>query len=165
MGCLSPERLACLDESSKECFGERGQLRRNAEQICRRLDWLDKPERLLLEMIYEQGLSIRKTAVILQRSPSTVARRIRSLVRGLFSPEYQMCLHCRSRLTGLQMNIARQYYVQQKSRRQIARSCRISLYAVERQLKQVARVIGNAELFTAEAKKLSAREGVQAWCG
>jgi DNA-binding CsgD family transcriptional regulator len=165
MGCLAPEAWKCLDESSNDFSRGRSALRENAEQICRRLDWLDKPDRLLLEMVYEQGLSLRKTAALLHRSPSTVTRRICTLLKGLFSREYQLCLQSRSRLTPLQMNIARQYYVQKKSRRRIAQFHRISLYAVQRQLRQVKAVIDCAERSKAPLKQAKPSEGASSCCG
>lgn len=118
------------------------------EQVCRRLDWLEKPDRLLLEMIFEQGLSVRKTAAIFQQNPSTVARRVRSILQGLFSSEYQICLRFQAELTPLQMNIARRYFVQKKSRRAIAQDCRLSRYALQRHLERLNSLIRRGSAFS-----------------
>ncbi|MEJ5260032.1 MAG: helix-turn-helix domain-containing protein [Anaerohalosphaeraceae bacterium] len=134
MGCWRAGALENWPDRPVGFRGNRELVRDAAEQICRRLEWLELSDRLLLEMIYEQGMSVRKAAVILQKSPSTIARRIRARVQGLFSPEYQICLQHRMELSDLQMSIARCYYVQKKSRRAIARFLGISRYALQRHL-------------------------------
>ncbi|HOK67750.1 MAG TPA: helix-turn-helix domain-containing protein [Anaerohalosphaeraceae bacterium] len=148
MGCLRAGALQNWADLPVGFRGNREAVRDAAEQICRRLEWLDKPERLLLEMVYEQGMSIRKIAAVLGQNPSTVARRIRSLVEGLFSPEYQICLRCRSELTPLQMSIARHYFVRKKSRRWLARFHRISLYALNRHLETMTAFIDRQKVFS-----------------
>jgi len=148
MGCLRAGAWQNWPDLPNGFRENRDRIRAAAEQICRRLDWLDKPERLLLEMVYEQGMSVRKIAAVLGQNPSTVARRIHSLVEGLFSPEYQICLRGRSRLTSLQMSIARHYFVRKKSRRWLARFHRISLYALNRHLETINLFIERQKVFS-----------------
>ncbi len=144
---------------------ERTALRQSAERVCSRLDWLDKPDRILLEMVYEQGLSIRKIAAVLRQNPSTVARRLRLLVDGLFSPEYQICLLCRRQLSPLQMSIARQFFVQKKSRRWMAEFHHLTLYALRRQLDQLSVLIEEHKHLGMSDAGTAAHAGAEGWCG
>lgn len=147
MGCLN-EKAGAVFCTRQGGFERRTTpLREFAEQVCRRLEWLEKPDRLLLEMIYEQGFSIRKIAGILRRNPSTVSRRVHSLLDGLFSSDYQICLCLRRELTPLEMSIARQRFVLKKSQRAMAASHSISLYALRRHLKKLAAVIEKHRTF------------------
>lgn len=160
MGCWRAGALENWPDRPVGFRGDRDAVRDAAEQICRRLEWLELSDRLLLEMIYEQGMSVRKAAVILQKSPSTVARRIRARVQGLFSTDYQICLRHRTELSDLQMSIARYYYVQKKSRRAISRFLGISRYALQRHLDKLRGLVERERGFS-ESGPAAASRGCQ----
>jgi len=159
MGCLN-EKAGAVFCTPQGGFERRTTaLREFAEQVCRRLEWLEKPDRLLLEMIYEQGFSIRKIAGILRQNPSTVSRRVRSLLDGLFSSDYQVCLRLRGQLTPLEMSIARQRFVLHKSQRAMAASHSISIYALRRHLKKLAAAIEKYRTFGTPAGTAAGSRG------
>jgi hypothetical protein len=110
--------------------------------ICSRLDWLQGRDRILVEMIYDRGLSYRTVAELTGRRPSSICRRIRTLIRRLLCREYQICLLRRNQLTFLQMCIARERFILGMSRSAIAERHQISLYCVDQHLQHLAGLTG-----------------------
>ncbi len=115
--------------------------RDRADLICRRLSWLDEPDRLLLELVYLRGSTCRQIAGLRGLRTSSVTRRVRKLTNQLTRPDYPLCLRHRSELTPLELKIARDWFAAGLSRREIARRRGLSLYQVDRILRRLKALV------------------------
>lgn len=95
-----------------------------------RLNLLAGTDKLLMTMYIEHGNSIRQIARIRGAAESSIARRIRAISKRLTDGPYIDCLRCRDKLTGLQLAIAKDYYLMGLSMRRIAAKRRWSYYRV-----------------------------------
>jgi len=130
-----------------ECPQSAGHAQRTAERqkfsdlILHRLSWLEEQDRLLLELVYEKGLSYRQIARLTGIRESSISRRVRKLTGRLLNRTYSLCLLHRSELSPMQLCIARNRYVLGKSRRDIACQLRITLYSVDRHLQRLEKIL------------------------
>ena len=139
MRCLQMDFAASADPKQKIGSGRQDlAIKEFSRLISSRLDWLQGRDRILAEMVYERGLSYRTVAELTGMRPSSISRRVRTIVRRLLSREYQRCLLRRSQLTFLQMSIARERFILGMSRAAISSRHQISLYSVDRHLRQLA---------------------------
>ena len=120
--------------------------RRNKVELLRsRVYLLRGRDRLLMTMYLENGNSINQMARISGKSPSTVYRRVRKLVKVLLDGEYIKCLRFRTRFSKTEMLFAREYFMEGYSYRKIARRHRVSAYKVSKMVKGVREVLDENE--------------------
>ena len=130
-----------------------------SDAICRRLSWLSGQDRLLLEMVYRRGLSCRQIACLMNLPASSVSRRIQKLTGRLLSRDYSICLLHRGQLVSLQLKIARDRFAAGLTRKAIARRHHISLYRVDRHLRDLRKLIAKYRSEQTKKKIFHLREG------
>lgn len=99
--------------------------RDRTELLQRRANLLDSYERLLMTMYLEKQLSYRQIARLTGTSEARVSRKINRLLKQLLESQYLTCMRNRHRFSRTQMQIAKQYFLEGLSLRQIAqkRNC------------------------------------------
>jgi predicted DNA-binding protein YlxM (UPF0122 family) len=115
---------------SEQTINVKGLHRGGIEMLRSRLNLLAGTDKLLMTMYIEHGNSIRQIARIRGAAESSIARRIRAISKRLTDGPYIDCLRCRDKLTGLQLAIAKDYYLMGLSMRRIAAKRRWSYYRV-----------------------------------
>lgn len=113
------------------------------ETLRHRCHWLSAPDRILMQMVFDKGSSLRQIARLTGRSPSTVCRRVNRLLNLLIAREVVAVLRRRGRVDDADIRIVRDYFIQGCSQRMIARRLNLSLYRV-RTILQAARSIIDA---------------------
>ena len=111
------------------------------ELLRSRLNLLSGTDKLLMTMYIEHGNSIRQIARIRGVTETSIARRIRAISKRLASGPYIDCLRCRDKLTGLQLAIAKDYYLIGHSMRRIVAKRRWSYYRVRDTLIEIRSII------------------------
>lgn len=155
---LKESFLTNSKEPGKQAIRPAG-IQEHTDMICRRLYWLEDHDRLLLEMIYEKGLSCRQIASITNRRASSISRRVQKLTGRLLGREYPICLSYRRELSRLQLKIARDRFVADLSRPAIARRHGISLYRVDCHLRCLRKLLAKHTPAQTKIKLFYLREG------
>lgn len=119
--------------------------RSGIELLRSRLNLLTGTDRLLMTMYIEHGNSIRQIARIRGATEASIARRIRAISKRLANGPYIDCLRCRDKLTGLQLAIAKDYYLMGLSIRRIAAKRRWSRYRVRSALIEIRSIVNKPQ--------------------
>jgi len=119
----------------------KGLHRGGIEMLRSRLNLLSGTDKLLMTMYIEHGNSIRQIARIRGASETSVARRIRAIIKRLTDSPYIDCLRNRDKLTSRQLAIAKDYYLMGLSMRQIAAKRRWSYYRVREALNEIRSIV------------------------
>ncbi len=132
---------APLSARSRPPHGEA--VRRMADRIdlirCR-AELLMGRDRALIQMYLDNAGTYRQMARLAGVNEANVARRIHKLVRRLLDGQYITCLHYRDKFTEEQIEMARDYFVDGLSMREIANRHETTYYAVRRTMKQIQRL-------------------------
>lgn len=116
--------------------------RKNADMLRNRLDLLDGNDRVLMRMYLEAGSSFRQMARLAGVNEGTVARRIRSTTRRLVNGQYLNCLRHREKLTAMELNVAKDYYLKALPMRSISARRGWSYYHTQRTIGKIRRLLG-----------------------
>ena len=119
----------------------KGLHRGGIELLASRLNLLTGTDKLLMVMYIEHNNSIRQIARIRSATETSIARRIRAISKRLTDGPYIDCLRCRDKLTGLQLAIAKDYYLRGLSMRRIAAERRWSYYRVRDTLIEIRSIV------------------------
>ena len=125
----------------------RAQERCSVERLLERAEYLDPPERLLLEQILCGGVAVEHLARLAGTEPRKLQRKVRRLIAALGHPNAEWIVRHGHKLAGLQRQIAIRLWMQGLSLRQTARRLDLSLHDV----RQHAQVI-NGLLSAAQAR-------------
>ena len=123
-----------LPNSVKDGFDDRIDLIRCRAQL------LTGRDRALVGMYLDNVGTFRQMARLAGVNEANVARRIHKVIRRLLDGQYITCLHYRDRFTDEQIEIARDYFVDGLSMREIADRHEITAYAVRQTMKQIQRL-------------------------
>lgn len=115
---------------SAETVYFRRQRREMVEALRRRVDLLRGRDRLLMKMYLENCNTIGQLARLSGRNPSSVYRRIRRLTRLLVDGEYIRCLKSREKFSRLELEIAREHFLDGKNYKEIAERHGLTRYRV-----------------------------------
>jgi predicted DNA-binding protein YlxM (UPF0122 family) len=115
------------------------------ELVRSRLNLLTGTDKLLMTMYIEHGNSIRQIARVRSTSETSIARRIRAISKRLVDGPYIDCLRCRDKLTGLQLAIAKDYYLIGLSMRRIAEKRCWSRYRVRSALIEIRSIVNEPQ--------------------
>jgi len=124
--------------------------RDRTELLARRANLLGTYDRLLLTMYLDKQLSYRQIARLTGASEARISRRINRLIKRLLEGQYLTCIRNRRRFSRTQMQIAKQYFLEGLSLRQIARKRNCSYYHVRLTVAQLRKTI--EQLSTANQK-------------
>ena len=108
--------------------------------IRNRAELLTGKDRTLVQMYLDNAGTFRQMARLAGVNEANVARRIHKLIKRLLDGQYITCLQYRDRLTQEQIEIARDYFVDGLSMREIAYRHEISYYAVRQAVKEIQRL-------------------------
>jgi len=113
------------------------QYRDRIDMLRGRLELLSGQDRVLLKMYLENGTTFRQMAAVAGVNEATIARRIYKLIRRLLDGEYIICLRNRKSFTRLEMQIAKNYFLDGLSQRKISLQRKCSVYRVRQTLKKI----------------------------
>jgi predicted DNA-binding protein YlxM (UPF0122 family) len=118
-------------------------VRRMADRIdlirCR-AELLTGRDRALVQMYLDNTGTFRQMARVAGVNEANVARRIHKIIRRLLDGQFITCLHYREKFTQEQIEMARDYFVDGLSMREIAYRHETSYYEVRRTMKQIQRL-------------------------
>lgn len=118
--------------------------RKSADILRNRLDLLDGDDRVLMRMYVEAGSSFRQMARLAGVNEVTVARRIRSTTRRLVNGQYLNCLRHREKLTAIELDIAKDYYLKALPMKGISARRGWTYYRTQRTICKIRRLLGEA---------------------
>ena len=110
------------------------------DMIRSRAELLKGRDRALIEMYLDKQGTFSQMARLAGVNEANVARRIHKLIRRLLDGQYITCLHYRDKFTEEQIEMARDYFVDGLSMREIADRHEITYYSVRRTMKQIQRL-------------------------
>lgn len=102
--------------------------RDGADLLKRQAELLTGVDRTLLTMYIQAGCSFHQLGRLTGMNRSSVARRIRKIIRRLSDHTYLVCLENRSRFTDLELAVLRDHLVRGQSLAQIAREHAVCYY-------------------------------------
>jgi predicted DNA-binding protein YlxM (UPF0122 family) len=105
-----------------------------------RVEMLAGVDRVLMEMYLNHNASLSQMAVLAGVNETSMIRHIRKLVRRLLDDSYTTCLRSRDRLTDIQLEMAKEYFVGNLSMREIAEKHNTTFYIVRKTIKQIQRI-------------------------
>jgi predicted DNA-binding protein YlxM (UPF0122 family) len=111
------------------------------EMLRSRLNLLTGTDKLLMTMYIKNGNSIRQIARICGVAETSIARRMQKIIRRLTDGPYIDCLRSRDKLTDRQLSIAKDYFLEGLSMRQIAAKRHWSYYRVRNNLIEIRTII------------------------
>ena len=112
-----------------------------ADLLRTRAEMLPGKEKALIQMYLANGSSFGEMARFAGVSESTIARRVRKLTRRLLGGEYMMCLRRRRCLSSLEQAVAKDYFLEGRSQKEIARKQEFTVYQVRKALRRLQALI------------------------
>jgi len=122
---------------SQKTLDARASYRDRIDLLRSRASLLTGRDKVLMTMYLENGNSFRQLARLAGVSETNIARRIRKLTRGLTDGKYITCIRNRERFTGIEMSIAKDYFLTGLSMKKTASKRRLSYYCVRETLKKI----------------------------
>lgn len=105
-----------------------------------RVEMLAGVDRVLMEMYLNHNASLSQMAVLAGVNETSMIRHIHKLVRRLLDDSYTSCLRSRDKLTDIQLEMAKDYFVGNLSMREIADRHNTTFYIVRKTIKQIQRI-------------------------
>ena len=105
-----------------------------------RAELLRGKDRALVQMYLDNAGTFSQMARLAGVNEANVARRIHKLIKRLLDGQFITCLCMRDRLTQEQIEIARDYFVDGLSMREIADRHEVSYYSVRQTMKKIQRL-------------------------
>jgi len=106
-----------------------------------RAEMLSGKDKALIQMYLANSSSFGEMARFAGVSESTIARRVRKLIRRLLGGEYMMCLHSRAQLNKLEQAVAKDYFLEGRSQKEIARKREFTVYQVRKALRRLQALV------------------------
>jgi predicted DNA-binding protein YlxM (UPF0122 family) len=126
---------------SQKTLEAKNQYRDEIDLLRGRLNLLNGKDKVLMTMYLENGNSFRQIARLTGISDTSIARRINRLTKRLLDSQYIICLRNRDKLSGEQMNIAKDYFLRGLSIRKIAIKRHRSFYHVRETMKKIQSIL------------------------
>jgi predicted DNA-binding protein YlxM (UPF0122 family) len=98
-----------------------------------------------MSMYLDKEMSFRQIALLLNIRPSSVSRRIRKISFELTQGEYISCMKKKKIFTRLQMTIAKDYFINRLSIKQIAERENTSFYHIRKLINEIRYTINNIQ--------------------
>ena len=125
------------------------------DMIRSRARMLEGKEKLLMDMYFERGVSIRQMSKMSGISETTISRRVRRLKERLLGREYLVCVRNSHLLDKKCIKIASQRFIKGLSIKNIAENNKMSIYMVKKIFGKIDEIIERA----AEENTPKAQEG------
>ena len=107
------------------------------DRIRMRADWLEGRDRVLIELVFGQGVPTARLAGMMGVGPRAARRKLRQLVRRLHNPDYLFCLQHRQKFTLSERDLLRRHLVQGMTILQTASLCGCSKHQVEKTIRKL----------------------------
>ena len=107
------------------------------DTVRKRFHLLGNQDRLIISMYFDNKMSYRQIALLLNTYPNSVSKRIRKIIFELTIGKYIFCMKKRDIFTILEMEIAKDYFIRGLSIKQIAKKKNTSFYHIREILKEV----------------------------
>jgi hypothetical protein len=130
--CKKTERIQ--QKINNACRERIDILRNRAEQLTGK-------DRLIMTMYLDNANTFRQLARLAGVNEVTLARRIHRITKRLMDGAYITCLHNRNQFTGLEMKIARDYFLAGLGQRKIAKKRKCTRYQVLKTLRKIQRIV------------------------
>ena len=114
----------------------RNQARERLEQLLCMSNQLNRTDRLMVRMYFENGNTCSQLAHLSGLNPGTVCRRIRKALKRLFVARQIARLSRCQRFSDRDIDLATEYFVVGRSMRKIARRRDISYYRVRKTIRR-----------------------------
>ncbi len=108
-----------------------------AEMLCNRASVLIDTDRTIMQMYFERGASMCSIAELMGVSTSSIARRIKAIVRRLTGDTYRRYVRNEHRLSPDDLEIARDHFIRGLSMRAIARKRQCSFYSIRQSVQRI----------------------------
>ena len=110
-----------------------------------RVSLLAGKDKVLMTMYLENGNSFRQMARLVGVNEASIARRIHKVTKRLIDGEYITCLRNRNKFTGIELDIAKDYFLLGLSMKKIAKKRNSTYYHVRETLKKIQRLVTTIE--------------------
>jgi transposase-like protein len=104
--------------------------RRAGEILWSRMHLLTGEDRALLQMYLERGSTFCQMARLMGVSPTSVARKVRRIIRRLLDDTYALCMANRDDFTGRELALIKDYFVRGLSMARISGEHDVTFYRV-----------------------------------
>ncbi len=122
--------------------------RNTMEAIRHRAQFLSEPDRTLISMYIDNTNSYRQIAKLAGVNEVTVARRIKKILKRLSNNSYDIIsLNC-ERLSKLEQQLAREYFIKGIPLRLIAKKHKLSYYKTRQIISFIKRMTNNKKYHT-----------------
>jgi DNA-directed RNA polymerase specialized sigma24 family protein len=105
-----------------------------ADRILGRANWLARADQLLIEQTIGRGVATKDTARLMHCSTRTIQRRVRQISQRLTDPMVLRIMREGRRWPAPTGEVARRYFVQRQTLRQIAAGTGLTLHHVRKHL-------------------------------
>jgi len=122
---------------STEALEARTELRERIELLRSRVGLLSGTDKLLMTMYFENGNSFRQIALLSGVSEASISRRVKKLTRRLLDGEYIICLRNCDSFSGMEMGVAKDYFLKGLSIKRIALKRGWTYYRVHKTVKGI----------------------------
>ena len=111
------------------------------ETVRNRLNLLDGREKVIMTMYIEKGNSIRQIARLMGVDEMRISRKTQKITHNLTNGIFITCLNKRDKFSLHEMSIARDYFLNGQSIKQIADKHNWSFYRVRQKLQEIKHTI------------------------
>ena len=108
-----------------------------------RAQMLTGKDKVLMKMYLEDGKMFGEMARLAGVSEGTIARRVGRLTRRLLRGEYMMCLRDGEGLSSFERAVAKDYFLEGLSQRDIVRKREVTVYQVRKALKRLQALVNS----------------------
>jgi predicted DNA-binding protein YlxM (UPF0122 family) len=102
-----------------------------------RISLLDGKDKLLMTMYIDNGNSFRQMARLTGVNESNISRRIHIVTNRLMNGEYITCLRNREKFKKIELDIARDYFLEGQSIKKIAQRYNSTYYSMRKTIKKI----------------------------
>jgi predicted DNA-binding protein YlxM (UPF0122 family) len=120
--------------------GHESEIENKIDLLRTRVEMLAGVDRVLMEMYLNGNGSLSQMAVLAGVNETSMARHIRGLIRRLLDDSYTSCLRSRDKLTDIQLEMAKEYFVGNMSMREISQKHNMTFYFVRKTIRRAQRV-------------------------
>lgn len=108
-----------------------------SDHLLLRAEWLEPSERALVEAVYRDGRSAIELAALAGRTPRSMRRRLRRIVRRVLAPEFVFVAQRRSRWTASRRRVADACILHGRSMREAATELGLTLHTIRRHMEAI----------------------------
>ena len=130
----NPDKLTSERESPLEEFEDRLDLIRS------RAGLLTGKDRAIMQIYLDNSGTFRQMSRLAGVNEANVARKIHKLIRRLLDGQYITCLRNRHKFSGVELDIAKDYFLDGLIMSQIAEKRCTTYYAVRRAMKKIQQI-------------------------